>query len=264
MIAEGTTRVKDYLNKTKLENLDYVINPYVGCPHKCIYCYASYMASFSKHKEKWGDFIDVKRTCKKINVFKIKNKKVVMSTVTDPYNCFEKKYELTKMILEQLVKSEGIITINTKSKLVLRDIELLKQIKNLEVAISISVSDDKLRQKLEPESSSVEERIEALKILSENGIKTCVYIAPVIPMFTDYKKIIELTKDFAEYYLFEKLSLRSSSKTKMFDFIAGEFPIYNSLYANIYSNNDETYFDDVFKEIKEYCEAQNISYKFNY
>ena len=92
MVVEDTTRVKDYLNKTKLEALDYVINPYVGCPNKCLYCYAAYMSSFSKHSEEWGEFIDVKRTSKKINIFKIKNKKVMISTVTDPYNSYEEKY----------------------------------------------------------------------------------------------------------------------------------------------------------------------------
>ena len=75
MVVEDSTRVKDYLNKTKLTTLDYVINPYVGCPNKCLYCYAAYMSSFSKHTEEWGEFIDVKRTNKKINIFKIKNKK---------------------------------------------------------------------------------------------------------------------------------------------------------------------------------------------
>ena len=91
MVVEDSTRVKDYLTKTKLQTLDYVINPYVGCPNKCLYCYAAYMSSFSKHAEEWGEFIDVKRTSKKINLYKIKNKKVMISTVTDPYNSYEEK-----------------------------------------------------------------------------------------------------------------------------------------------------------------------------
>ena len=65
MVVEDITRVKDYLTKTKLSTLDFVINPYVGCPMKCLYCYAAYMVSFSKHEEDWGDFIDVKHTNKR-------------------------------------------------------------------------------------------------------------------------------------------------------------------------------------------------------
>ena len=127
MVVEDTARVKDYLTKTKLANLDYVVNPYVGCPNKCLYCYAAYMSSFSKHKEEWGDFIDVKQTRKKINTFKIKNKKVMMSTVTDPYNSYEEKYCVTRNIMEQLVNSEAFLSVVTKSKLVLRDLDLLKK-----------------------------------------------------------------------------------------------------------------------------------------
>ena len=59
--------VNDYLTKSNLPASDYVINPYVGCPMKCLYCYAAYMVSFSKHEEDWGDFIDVKHTNKRIN-----------------------------------------------------------------------------------------------------------------------------------------------------------------------------------------------------
>lgn len=127
MVIEDTTRVKDYLNKTKLTTLDYVINPYVGCPHKCLYCYASYMTSFSKHSEQWGEFVDVKHTKKKINIFKIKDKKVMISTVTDPYNFLEEKHQITRMILEQLVKSEAYISVVTKSKLVLRDVDICRR-----------------------------------------------------------------------------------------------------------------------------------------
>ena len=190
MVVEDTTRVKDYLNKTKLKHLDYVINPYVGCPNKCLYCYAAYMSSFSKHSEEWGEFIDVKRTAKKINTFKIKNKKVMISTVTDPYNSYEKKYKVTRMIMEQLVKSEAFITIVTKSKLVLRDVDLFKKMKYLEIAISISLLDENLKKKIEPNSSSIKERLETLKELKQNGIKTIVFISPIIPEITDLKKII--------------------------------------------------------------------------
>ena len=219
MVVEDVTRVKDYLNKTKLEALDYVINPYVGCPNKCIYCYAAYMSSFSKHTEQWGDFIDVKRTSKKINIYKIKNKKVMISTVTDPYNEYEAKYKITRMVMEQLVKSEAFISVVTKSKLVLRDIDLLKKMKNVEVVISMSTLDDSIKNKLEKNSSSIADRIETLKELKYNGIKTVVFISPIIPEITDFKSIIDATKDYTCEYWFDKLTLRNSFKTRMFNFI---------------------------------------------
>jgi len=261
MVVEDLTRVKDYLNKTKLAHLDYVINPYVGCPNKCLYCYASYMCSFSKHSEEWGEFIDVKRTAKKLNTFKIKNKKVMISTVTDPYNSYELKYGITRMLMEQLVKSEAYISVVTKSKLVLRDIDIFKQMKHVEVALSICTLDEDLKLKLEPNSSSIAERIETLKELKRNGIRTVVFIAPIIPMITDFKLIIEKTKDFVDEYWFDKLNLRTNFKTKMFKFIDEEYPIYKYLYEEIYNNKNCYYFEETFKEIIDYCELHDIVYK---
>lgn len=261
MVVEDTTRVKDYLNKTKLKHLDYVINPYVGCPNKCLYCYAAYMSSFSKHSEEWGEFIDIKRTSKKINIYKIKDKKVMISTVTDPYNSFEEKYKTTRMIMEQLAKSEAYITIVTKSKLVLRDIDLFKKMKHVEIALSISLLDENLKKKIEPHSSSIKERLETLKELKQNGIKTIVFISPVIPEITDFKQIIEATKDYTDEYWFDRLNLRSSFKTKMFRFINEEYPIYNSLYENIYIKKNSQYFDELSEEITKYCIDNKINYK---
>ena len=260
MIAQDYTRVKDYLNKTKLKSLDYVINPYVGCPHKCLYCYASYMSSFSKHTESWGDFIDVKCTNKKINIFKIKGKKVQISTVTDPYNNFEKEFGVTRKVLEQLIKSEALISIVTKSDLVLRDIDLFKQMKHIDVGVSISMLDEDLKVKLEPNSSSIAQRIETLKVLKSEGIKTVCYISPIIPGITVFEKIVEATKDYVDEYCFDKLDLRSSFKTKMFNFIKQEHKDLIPLYDAIYNKKTSDYFEKTADEIANYCNKNNHTY----
>lgn len=260
MVVQDTTRVKDYLNKTKLKTLDYVINPYVGCPHKCLYCYAAYMASFSKHKEEWGNFVDVKYTRKKINTFKIKNKKVMISTVTDPYNYFEKEFKITRNILEQLENSEGQISIVTKSKLVLRDLDILKKIKHLKVALSFSTLDENLKQKLEPCSDSISERLETLKILKKEGIYTVLYIAPLMPELTDYKSIIDVTKDYVDEYWYETLNLRSSFKTKMMAFINLEYPELNFLYTDIYVKNQYAHLEKLSSEISAYCTSKGVKH----
>lgn len=118
--------VMDYLTKSNLPASDFVINPYVGCTHGCKYCYASFMKRFTGHKENWGDFIDIKRCNKKIDLKKISGKNVFLSSVTDCYNQYEKDYYITRNILEQLVNSDCNLSISTKSKLILRDIDLLK------------------------------------------------------------------------------------------------------------------------------------------
>ena len=96
------------------------------------------MKRFTGHKEDWGTFIDIKQCDKKININKLKNKRVFLSSVTDCYNQFEEKYELTRNILKQLVDIDCELSISTKSKLILRDLDLLKKMKNLTVSMSIN------------------------------------------------------------------------------------------------------------------------------
>ncbi len=102
VIAEKQT--KDLLTASKIGR--YAINPYIGCPHACKYCYASFMKRFTNHLEAWGEFIDVKRCNKRIDLGKIAGKNVFMSTATDCYNPYEARYGITRSILEQLVASE--------------------------------------------------------------------------------------------------------------------------------------------------------------
>lgn len=90
-LIEKEIEVKNYLSKSNLPSSDYTINPYIGCVHACKYCYASFMKKFTGHtEEEWGTFIDIKNCNVKIDMNKIENKKVFMSSVTDCYNPFEK------------------------------------------------------------------------------------------------------------------------------------------------------------------------------
>ena len=134
-IIERTIQVKDLLTKSNLPASDYVINPYVGCPHGCKYCYACFMKRFTNHSEEWGQFIDIKQCDKAISKKRLEGKTVFLSSVTDCYNPFEEKYESTRKILEQLTEVDCELMIATKSKLIQRDIDLLKKCKKLKVSI---------------------------------------------------------------------------------------------------------------------------------
>lgn len=173
---------KTILSKSKV--LDYTINPYIGCEHGCTYCYARFMKRFTGHKEKWGEFVDVKINAANLLQHEIKRKepgRVWISGICDPYQPLEKKYELTKSCLEILLRQDWPFTIQTKSPLVLRDIELLKNSNAVEVMFSIATADEKIRQIFEPNSPSIEERIQTLEKLHFAGIKTSVMIAPLLP-----------------------------------------------------------------------------------
>ena len=252
-------KTPDYLTESKLPACDYVINPYIGCSHACKYCYAVFMKRFTGHNEDWGNFVDIKTCDKPIDLKKIKNKRVFLSSVTDCYNSLEEEYEITKSILEQLVNADCKINISTKSKLILRDIELLKQMRNLEVAMSINTLDDNFRSDMD-KASSIKERLETLRKLHENGIKTVLFMSPIFPYITDFKEIIEKSKDYIDEYWFENLNLRGNYKKTILDYIKLNYPDYYDEYVDIFVKNNKSYWQNLSKEIESYCSLNNVKY----
>jgi len=163
---------------------DYAINPYVGCSHSCRYCYAAFMRRFTGHKEKWGEFVDVKINAPEVLARDIKKKRmgrIWVSGVCDPYQSVEKRYRLTRSCLEILLENQWPVTVQTKSALVLRDIEIMEDIKDIEVGFSITTANEKIRRLFEPGASPIKERIYALDILHSRGIQTFAMIAPLLP-----------------------------------------------------------------------------------
>lgn len=252
-------KTNDYLTKSNLPSSDYVINPYVGCTHGCKYCYASFMKRFTGHDEKWGEFIDIKSCNKKIDLKKISGKNVFLSSVTDCYNELEEKYCITRNILEQLQYSDCNLSISTKSKLILRDIDILKKIKNLTVSLSINTLDEKFRSDMD-NASSINERLETLRKLHENGIYTILFMSPIFPYITEWKKIIEISKDFVDEYWFENLNLRGSYKKEILEYIKTNYSKLYDSYVEIYVKNKDEYWRNLAIEIEKFCDENNIKY----
>jgi DNA repair photolyase len=166
---------KSILSKSRI--YDYTINPYVGCSHACRYCYAG-------HKEKWGEFVDVKINAPELLAREIARRpkgRVWVSGVCDPYQQAEKKYRLTRGCMEILIGNGWPVTVQTKSSLVLRDADILERSKEAEVGFTITTADEKIRRMFEPGASPVQERIDALGTLHSKGIRTFAMIAPVLP-----------------------------------------------------------------------------------
>jgi DNA repair photolyase len=174
--------VKSILSKSKV--YDYALNPYVGCRHECVYCYAKFMKRFTGHKEKWGEFVDVKINAPELLAHEVKRKKtgrVWISGVCDPYQPLEERYMITKRCLEILVENSWPFTVQTKSDLVMRDIEILKKAHDSEVGFTITTVDERIRKIFEPGASPVGKRIEALAALHSEGIRTFAMVAPILP-----------------------------------------------------------------------------------
>jgi len=205
-------KVNSILGKSSIG--DYCINPYVGCMYACVYCYADYYTKkFSRHQEEWGEFVDVKINVPEVLLKEIGKKKrgiVYISSLTDAYQPLEAKYGITRKILEILASYDWPVIIQTKSSLVLRDLDILKKFSNVEVGFTIISLDENKSRKLEKFASLPKERVEALKILKENGIRTFVFVGPIMP-FTEVEEIervVSKTKEFGDEFYFDKLNLK--------------------------------------------------------
>lgn len=253
-------KVKNYLTKSNLPGIDFTINPYIGCSHKCRYCYASFMKKITNHSENWGDFIDIKLTEEEIDLKKIQNKTIFLSSVTDPYLSFEKEYLITRSILEEIKNSNCKLIITTKSSLILRDLDILKQIKNLTVCISINTIDERFKNDMD-KASSIKERIKTLKILHENNISTVAFISPIFPYITNIEDIVKATKYYVDEYWFENLKLRGEYKKDILNYIKNNYKKLYPKYLDIYFNENMSYFKNLSLVIKDICSKYNIKYE---
>lgn len=187
--------------------MQFSINPYQGCEHGCVYCYARNTHEF------WGyspglDFernILIKKDAPKLLEVKIKRKQwqaqtIVMSGNTDCYQPAEKKFEITRACLDVFLKYKHPVGIITKNALVLRDLDVLKELaKDNLVGVNISVTSlsEQTRRVLEPRTVSIKRRLETIRILSENGIPVNAMIAPIIPGINSHE-IMGLAKAVGE------------------------------------------------------------------
>jgi DNA repair photolyase len=184
--AEGSMivneiRAKTILSVSKID--DYALNPYVGCAHACTYCYARFMKRFTGHKEPWGDFVDVKVNAPDLLLRETGKKRgtVWVSGVCDPYQPLERQYRLTRRCLEILLRNGWPVRVQTRSPLVLRDLDILREAEDVEVGLTVTTADDTIRRIFEPNAPAIARRLVALEKLRQAGIRTYAMIAPMLP-----------------------------------------------------------------------------------
>jgi DNA repair photolyase len=224
---------KTALALSRIHGIDYVLNPYVGCAHGCRYCYAEFMQRFSRHPEQWGNFVDVKINLPQLLEQELHRRysrtrqllmtpdlvegepgtqlRVSLSTVTDPYQPLEQKYQLTRRCLEILLRYPVSVSILTKSPLVLRDIDLFQQFEKIEVGLTITTDRDDIRQIFEPAAPPIPSRLAALRQLHEQGIRTWVFIGPILPM--DPQRLGRQVKKYIDRYSIDSMNYRWKSQS---------------------------------------------------
>ena len=238
---------KTVLTKTAISSFDYCINPYVGCGHGCRYCYASFMKRFTGHLEPWGEFIDVKVNAPYLLRKQLKRAKqgtVALSTVTDPYQPVERKYQLTRKCLEALLDAQFSVNVLTRSPLCLRDVDLFKQFKEIEMGFSITTHDEETKKIFEPHSPSIDSRIKALRALRREKIPTYAFIGPMLPL--DPKRLVSMLDGLIDEVLIDRMNY--SNKVKA---------IYRKSMLGQYL--EENYFRLVGTELKERFEEKGIA-----
>ena len=233
MVKIYEIKAKSVLHKTKIPGADRAINHYSGCSHNCIYCYARFVCKWRKQKEKWGEFVDVKINAPELvaEESKDKNGTVILCTTADPYQPIERKYRLTRKVLQNLNPNLKL-SILTKSDLITRDIDLFRRFKNVELGLTITTLNEDIKKVFEPFSPSSHARLEALKKLKQEGFYTYVFVSPIFPYLTDLEEIFKEVSPFVDLFMFKDLNLDPCRK-EVFEAIRKNFPELENKYRNL-------------------------------
>ncbi len=209
----GTISCRTALSPSKLPGLKYSLNPYFGCEHGCLYCYSPSIFRRENIARSWGVFAEGKNNIPEVLARELQHKEkgtVGVSTVTDPYQPLESRLQLTRKCLEILGKHDFNVSIQTKSSLVLRDLDLVSGPK-FEVGVTITTMDSTLARKMEPRASPPDARREILERCYEKNVQTWIFLGPIIPYLNDdtenMKQIIKIAKTTNSRILFDKLNL---------------------------------------------------------
>lgn len=215
-------QVKSILNKAKKRDswflLDYSLNPYLGCSYNCLYCYIRGSHYGGDHTNK----LKVKSNAAELLKKQLKRRKrngeyglIGIASSTEPYNEIEKELKLTRSLLKIIARFKFPVSILTRSKLVLRDMDILREINENAilpddlkqklpggaiVSFSFSTPDEKLAKIFEPHAPTPKERLETLKLFKDEGFKTGICFMPVLPYLSDSKKEMEKMVYLAKNY----------------------------------------------------------------
>jgi len=173
-----------------MEGYDFTINPYSGCAFGCAYCYAAAFAPDKTAQQEWGKWVRVKENA--VDLLRrgkrdLRGKAIYVSSVTDPYQPVEKQVELTRAILQELIRHQPRLIIQTRSPLVARDIDILKQFEVAQVNMTVTTDSEDIRKAFEPGCPSNQQRLDAIKRVKDAGVGACITMTPLLPVVDAYR-----------------------------------------------------------------------------
>lgn len=242
-------KAKTILTKVKHGNewygIDYNMNLYRGCNHQCIYCDSRsncyHIDSFDKVRGKENAFYILERELAK----KTEKGVIGIGAMSDTYNPLEKEYEQTRRALKLISKYGFGVSIDTKSDLILRDIDLLKEINkknNVIIKFTITTPNDELSKIIEPNVCVSSKRLQAMKTLSENGIFVGIMMNPVLPFITDkeedIKKLVRLASENGAKFIhtYMSMTLRENQRDYYYEKLEKHFTGLKENYIKYYGN----------------------------
>jgi DNA repair photolyase len=258
---------KSILSPCGLPEFAYSINPYTGCGHGCVYCYARFMARYGGHLgEPWGSFVDVKTNSPEIarkDLGRNKPGRIFFSSVTDPYQPLEGKYLLAPKILQAIKDYSYPVSILTKSSLVQRDLKLITSLKQCDLGMTICFLDESDRKVLEPGASPIQERLDTLKLFSEAGVKTYAFFGPILPGISD-RNLPELFRKFAEAgvpeVIVDRLNIKSGNLEPILKAIKENYPELLPKYQELFQRGgDRVYYQKLKPEIERIAKENKLS-----
>ena len=270
-------KTKTILSTVKYGNewygIDYNMNLYRGCSHGCIYCDSR---SSCYHID---DFDIVRSKENALNILKqelIKKKTkgvIGIGSMSDTYNPMERKYEITKGALELISKYNYGVAIDTKSDLILRDLDILKEINsknNVIVKFTITTPNDELSKIIEPNVCKTSKRLNAIKTLSDNGIFTGIMMNPTLPFITDneddIKKLVKLAYEHGAKFIhtYMSVTLRDNQRDYYFQKLDKHFPNLKEKYIKDYGERYNCLvpnYQKLYKIFQNECEKYGLLYK---
>lgn len=252
--------------------IDYNMNLYKGCCHKCIYC------DSRSNCYQVEDFDRVRAKKNEIEILnqelKSKRKKGVIGigAMSDTYNPFEREYEITRKALKLISYYNFGVSIETKSNLITRDIEIFNEINSKADVIlkfTITTANDELSKKIEPNVCISSERLKAMKKLSDNGLFVGTLLTPIIPFITDSEEnirdVIRLSAENGAKFVFSMggVTLRENQREYFYEQLDKSFPKLKEKYIRTYGNNYFCYplNKNLANVFKEECEKYGLLYK---
>ncbi len=268
--------ISQYVTNNSWFDINYNMNIYKGCCHGCIYCDSRsecyQIEDFDRVRAKERAIESIGKELKG------KRRKGVIGTgaMSDPYNPFEKRHELTREALKEINRYNFGVSIATKSPLIARDIDILKDISQhspVLIKITVTTFDDELCKKVEPNVAPSSERFKAIKQLSDNGIYAGILLMPILPFINDseenIRSIVREAHNSGAKFIFAYgmgLTLRGNQRAYYYEQLNRLFPKENLVRKYIYTYGDRYEYEslnskNLWKTFTEECDKYGIIYK---